>query len=367
MIRPSGQGEDLLREKRFRRFSSSGREREAGAARLALERKFRVSRGAGVFSLPEACPSRAAGGRITVGCWTLSAACCGLPQTLRRGADPSRERAVNLPSVRSSANLRESPRKLKDFYRTINVVRIYCEKSVYADSVRDHACRLFTQIPRDALLLTPDSLQSRQMQTRRFDTTDKAAMLAAATGVLQDLGFSLEEAEVPLGVLVGSKKRDASSTTQLAGAFIIAALGGGQVPVDSHQTIRVSMVMRENTGAPGSRAPMKNLSSAELTSVRADIERNIAAGLRKNYSRDVSDKAARQAADNAVKVIEADLKKILSVQSSGGESIVRVTFQRIIFDTAGQITRAEQINDPAIYREFYDKLSKSVFLEAHEI
>ncbi|WP_294488203.1 hypothetical protein [uncultured Mailhella sp.] len=224
-----------------------------------------------------------------------------------------------------------------------------------------------TQIPRDALLLTPDSLQSRQMQTRRFDTTDKAAMLAAATGVLQDLGFNLEEAEVPLGVLVGSKKRDASSTTQLAGAFIIAALGGGQVPVDSHQTIRVSMVMRENTGAPGSRAPMKSLSAAELTSVRADIERNIAAGLRKNYSRDVSDKAARQAADNAVKVIEADIKKILSVQSSGGESIVRVTFQRIIFDTAGQITRAEQINDPAIYREFYDKLSKSVFLEAHEI
>ena len=55
---------------------------------------------------------------------------------------------------------------------------------------------------------------------------------------------------MPLGVLVGSKKRDASSTTQLAGAFIIAALGGGQVPVDSHQTIRVSMVMRENTGAP---------------------------------------------------------------------------------------------------------------------
>ncbi len=224
-----------------------------------------------------------------------------------------------------------------------------------------------TQIPRDALQLAPDSLQNRQMQTRRFETTDKATMLTAATGVLQDLGFSLEEAEVPLGVLVGSKKRDATSKSQIAGAFLLAALVGSDMPVDSHQTIRVSMVMRENSDAPGRQASVKNLSASELSSLRADMERNIAAGLRKNYSRDVSDKVARQAADNTIKVLEADLKKILAVQSSGGDSIVRVTFQRIVFDTAGQVTRAEQINDPAIYREFYDKLSKSVFLEAHEI
>ena len=66
-------------------------------------------------------------------------------------------------------------------------------------------------------------------------------------------------------------------------------------------------------------------------------------------------------------VIESDLKKVLAVRTGGGDSVVRVTFQRIIFDTAGQITRAEQSNDPAIYRQFYEKLSKSVFLEAHEI
>ncbi len=223
------------------------------------------------------------------------------------------------------------------------------------------------KIPQDALKLTQDSLQNRQIQTRRFETTDKATMLTAATGVLQDLGFSLEEAEVPLGVLVGSKKRDATSTTQLAGAFIIAALGGGQMAVDSHQTIRVSMVMRENNTTPGKNPTVKGLSSAELSSLRADMEKNIAAALRKNYSADVSSRVARQTADNTIKVVESDLKKILAVQAGSGDSIVRVTFQRIIFDTAGQITRAEQINDPAIYREFYDKLSKSVFLEAHEI
>ena len=223
------------------------------------------------------------------------------------------------------------------------------------------------QIPRDALQLSPESLQNRQLQTRRFETTDKAAMLAAATGVLQDLGFSLEEVEVPLGVLVGSKKRDASSTTQLAGAYIIAALGGGSVPVDSHQTIRVSMVMRENTASSGSKPSVTSLSDAELGGIKADLEKSISASLRKRYPRDVSDTVARQAAENTAKVLADDVRSLLSVRAGAGDSIVRVTFQRVIFDTAGQITRAEPVNDPAIYRQFYEKLSKSVFLEAHEI
>lgn len=72
-------------------------------------------------------------------------------------------------------------------------------------------------------------------------------------------------------------------------------------------------------------------------------------------------------AESTAKVLEDDLKKVLAVRTEGGDSIVRVTFQRIVFDNTGQISRAEQINDPAIYRQFYDKLSKSVFLEAHEI
>mgnify|MGYP005807563173 FL=1 len=221
------------------------------------------------------------------------------------------------------------------------------------------------EIPRDVLQLSPESLHSRQIQTRRFDTTDKAGMLTAATGVLQDLGFSIEEVEVPLGVLVGSKKRDATSRTQLAGAFLVAALGGGSVPVDSHQVIRVSMVMRD--GGTSGTAPVKTLSEAELGAIRADVEKSVAAGLRKLHSRDVSDNVARQAADNAVKTLRQDLRSLLSVQAGSGESVVRVTFQRIIYDTAGGVTRAEQINDPAIYRDFYEKLSKSVFLEAHEI
>jgi len=51
----------------------------------------------------------------------------------------------------------------------------------------------------------------------------------------------------------------------------------------------------------------------------------------------------------------------------GSRTSVRVTFQRLIWDTYGQVSKREKLNDPAMYQEFFDKLSKAVFLEAHGI
>ena len=52
------------------------------------------------------------------------------------------------------------------------------------------------------------------------------------------------------------------------------------------------------------------------------------------------------------------------VVSPGGEnrSKVRVTFQRMIWNEIGQVTKLEQLKDPEIYQRFFSELDKSIFL-----
>lgn len=223
------------------------------------------------------------------------------------------------------------------------------------------------QIPQDALLLSPESLADRQMQTRRFDTTSKATMLSAASGVLQDLGFNLEESEVPLGVLVASKQRDATSGAQVAGAILLTVLVGSQPAVDEVQTIRVSMVMREIKLESKQDKSGSKLTHEEISKIKVDIEQAITNGLVKHYPEEIREKVAVQIAKDTAATLTKDLTKLVDLQAASGESTVRVTFQRIIWNTMGQVTSAEQINDANIYQEFFERLSKSVFLEAHEI
>ncbi|BAV92039.1 hypothetical protein [Candidatus Desulfovibrio trichonymphae] len=163
-----------------------------------------------------------------------------------------------------------------------------------------------TKVPKDALTLSPTALADRQMQTRSFETTNFETMLSAASAVYQDLGFNLDEAEYKLGLLVGSKSRSAVNAGQVTGAIFLAILTGVATPVDKDQVIRASLVMRELE--PG------------------------------------------------------DSKK-----GKDGRSAVRITFQRMISDDHGQVTKLEGIKDSLIYQDFFDKLSQAVFLEAHEI
>jgi spore germination protein YaaH len=47
--------------------------------------------------------------------------------------------------------------------------------------------------------------------------------------------------------------------------------------------------------------------------------------------------------------------------------VVRVTFQRLVWNQKGIMTKIEGINEPEIYQEFFDKLSKSIFLQAQNV
>jgi hypothetical protein len=155
------------------------------------------------------------------------------------------------------------------------------------------------KVPREALQLSPESLQNRQLETRKFDTRDERALLVAAAGLLQDMGYTIEESETKLGLIVGSKERDATDAGQVTGAVIMALLGS-DVPYDSQQQIRASLVTRPSPSSPS-------------------------------------------------------------------HTLLRATFQRLVWNNKGVLWKREPIHDAAIYVEFFDKLSKAVFLEAHSL
>lgn len=163
-----------------------------------------------------------------------------------------------------------------------------------------------TAIPKDILKLSPDSLEQRQLQTRRYVSKEEKSILLACAGVLQDLGYTLDESETRLGVVVASKDRTAVDAGQVAGAtflVVLAALGGAQSDaldrVDDKQKIRASIITRPS--------------------------------------------------------------------SDEGQVLVRVTFQRIVWNRRGDLSRLESINDPELYQGFFERLSKAVFLEAQSI
>lgn len=81
-----------------------------------------------------------------------------------------------------------------------------------------------TTIPPEALQWSPESIKLRQLQTRKFETINEAKLLQASAGVLQDLGFNIDESETRLGVLVASKERDATETGQVIGSAFLFLL-----------------------------------------------------------------------------------------------------------------------------------------------
>jgi len=148
--------------------------------------------------------------------------------------------------------------------------------------------------------LPPNAVARRQMQTRRYDTPDEGKILQACAHLLQDLGFTLDESETEVGLIVASKMRTAVESGEVVFSFLLAALGGGDGSYQHHQKLRASVVTRPF----GER--------------RESI-------------------------------------------------LVRVTFQRIVWDNQGRVTILEGLDEPEFYLEFFMKLSKAVFLEAHEI
>ena len=89
------------------------------------------------------------------------------------------------------------------------------------------ACQDANQVALELGAPRPTAPQTRQMQTLRIPIQQEAELLRDATQVLLDLGFAIEESSAELGVLVGSKSRDATEAGEVAAAIaltLVAAL-----------------------------------------------------------------------------------------------------------------------------------------------
>ncbi|OPY05530.1 MAG: hypothetical protein A4E67_01881 [Syntrophaceae bacterium PtaB.Bin038] len=54
------------------------------------------------------------------------------------------------------------------------------------------------------------------------------------------------------------------------------------------------------------------------------------------------------------------------VGAEGRQVAVRVVFERAVYDTDGRLTKIEPLTEPRMYQTFFEKLSKALFLEAHD-
>lgn len=194
-------------------------------------------------------------------------------------------------------------------------------------------------VPPNAFIVTDELLQQRQLQSRRFDGLTEQAALIASSDVLQDMGYNLENSEVALGVLTASKDRDATNAGEIIGAVLIAAFFGVATPVSKSQKIRVSLIVQP-----------------------AGKESIIASSYASS-----SGSTAIEAAKEAIKPLSEDTQKdIIEIAQKPANYVVRVTFQRIITRTDNSI-HVQTINDSEVYQEFFDKLSKSIFIEAQQV
>lgn len=107
-------------------------------------------------------------------------------------------------------------------------------------------------IPKDTFLVTKTQLDQRQIETRKFDEISESDLITASSNVLQDIGFTLENSEVELGVLTGNKEREAGSTGEAVAFVLLAAIAGTNPEYRDSQIIRVTLVVRPSKSSRNS-------------------------------------------------------------------------------------------------------------------
>jgi len=85
--------------------------------------------------------------------------------------------------------------------------------------------------PENLLSLTEAQMKIRNFQTRTFDAKDNNEVLRAVTSALLDLGFIIERANAPMGLITAGKFAGEGFSGFVEVTVIVRSMGGKQTEV----------------------------------------------------------------------------------------------------------------------------------------
>ncbi len=169
------------------------------------------------------------------------------------------------------------------------------------------------QVPYGIFQVPDSTINVRDLQSEVYSEGNEEKVMSACAGALQDLGFNIEESETELGLIVASKTRTAMNKNAFAGAFAL------------------DLCIAVMAGYSGS-----GYSGSSLHRQVDDVQRLKGSVI-------VSKRVAKEG------------------------YIVRVNFQRIVWNVAGEISKMETLNAPKLYHGFFEYITKALFLEEHDL
>ena len=160
-------------------------------------------------------------------------------------------------------------------------------------------------------------LETREFQTRNYDTSDTKLIMKALVNVLQDDGYIITNAVTDLGVLMAKKEINLNTNT--------------------------------------------NVNAGTNTAASNDFWFEFFRKLNDNYSGN-----HRNRNNNQQEQIYQKLKLVevsINVTEYGNTSRVRANFQAKILDNQGNVMNVYPVEDGKFYQDFFAKVDKSIFLQ----
>jgi hypothetical protein len=148
-------------------------------------------------------------------------------------------------------------------------------------------------------------LQVREFQTQTFDTADSQLVLKAMFNALQDEGYVVKNAVIPLGLMTATKEIDlAPGRSGPTAGDIANSMGSKFTGGQSEPTTYRKVEVRDFTG---------------------------------------------------------------NVTEFGEQTKVRVSVQRKILDSRGNVVEVKPIDDLTFYQDFFSRMAKSVYLQKERL